>query len=404
MSTLRYDDAELERLLRAGESEAVEFKGSLEGKAPTRIREAICAFANDLPGHGRPGVVFVGVRDDGSPAGLEITDALIRQLADMKTDGNIVPPPTMTVEKRTQGGVDYAVVCVTPSDAPPVRYKNQIWVRTGFRRGIATAQDERVLNEKRCSLDRCFDARPVPRAQLADLDTERFEREYLPAAFPEEVLLTNRRSLEQRLAATKMIASADDPTPTVLGLLVLSPRVRDFLPGAYVQFLRLRGRELGDPIVDAQEVDGPLPDLVRGVEEKLQAHIATAVDIVGGPLETQRHSYPLEALRQLVRNAVMHRSYEGTHSPVRVTWYEDRIEIISPGGPYGTVTRENFAEPGLTDYRNPNLAETMKDLGLVQRFGVGIPKARRLLAENGNPELAFTADDAVVFATVRAIP
>ena len=62
------------------------------------VREAVCAFANDLPAHGRPGVAFIGARDDGSSAGLSITDELLLQLADIKTDGNIVPPPTLTVE------------------------------------------------------------------------------------------------------------------------------------------------------------------------------------------------------------------------------------------------------------------------------------------------------------------
>jgi ATP-dependent DNA helicase RecG len=68
----------------------------------------------------------------------------------------------------------------------------------------------------------------------------------------------------------------------------------------------------------------------------------------------------------------MHRSYEGTNAPIMVYWFDDRIEIINAGGPYGRVTAENFGKPGFADYRNPNIAETMKVLGFVQRFGVGI--------------------------------
>ena len=62
---------------------------------------------------------------------------------------------------------------------------------------------------------------------------------------------------------------------------------------------------------------------------------------------------------------------------------------MNPGGPFGEVTIETFGQPGLTDYRNPNLAEAMRVLGFVQRFGYGIPLARRLLQENGNPEPGF---------------
>ncbi len=82
-------------------------------------------FANDLPGRGEPGVDFIGARDDGSPSCLSITDELLRQLADIKTDGNIVPPPTITVTKHTLRGQEMAVVTVWPADSPPVRYKDE---------------------------------------------------------------------------------------------------------------------------------------------------------------------------------------------------------------------------------------------------------------------------------------
>ena len=49
----------------------------------------------------------------------------------------------------------------------------------------------------------------------------------------------------------------------------------------------------------------------------------------------------------------MHRSYEGTNSPIHMYWYDDRIEINSPGGPYGEVLAENFGQPGFVAYRNP---------------------------------------------------
>ncbi len=131
------------------ELDLVERKATLAGDAPNSVRQAICAFANDLPGHRRAGVVFVGVDDDGTPVDMEVNDALLLKLAHCKTDGNIVPPPTMTVAKRELRGHDVAVVTVSPSDSPPVRYRGRIWTRVGPRRALATAQDERILNEKR---------------------------------------------------------------------------------------------------------------------------------------------------------------------------------------------------------------------------------------------------------------
>jgi len=119
-------------------------------------------------------------------------------------------------------------------------------------------------------------------------------------------------------------------------------------------------------------------------------------------LEELRHpDYPIAALQQLTRNAILHRNYEGTNAPVRISWFNDRIEIQNPGGPFGQVTRQNFGQEGLTDYRNPNLAAAMKDLGYVQRFGLGIQIARKELAKNGNPPLEFAIEDSRVLAIVR---
>jgi ATP-dependent DNA helicase RecG len=399
---MQYTDQELELLLSDLESFLVERKERWAGDAPTKGCEAICAFANDLPGSKRAGVLFVGVRDDGTPTGLPITDELLVTLANLKSDGNTVPPPTLTVEKRKLAGADVAVVTVLPADSPPVRYRGRIWVRSGPRRSLATAQDERILNERRGHGDRPFDIRKMRDAALSDLDVRRFEDEYLPRAFAPDVLEANERTYLQRLAATKMIVSIEDPTPTAVGLLTLSSHVRDFIPGAYVQFLRVSGRELGDPISDELAVSGVLLEMIRRVEDKLISHNRTRVDFTSAAVEQRTQLYPLVALQQLVRNAVMHRTYEGTSSPIRVHWFDDRIEITNPGGPFGAVTAETFGAPGITDYRNPNLAEAMRVLGLVQRFGVGISTARRALRENGNPPLEFQILPNYVVATIRS--
>ena len=397
-----YSDAELEEMLAAGESELVEFKASLSGEARKRIREAVCGFANDLANHRQVGVVFVGVDDDGRPAALNVSDELLTSLSDVRSDGNIVPPPTLSVEKRTLRGADMAVVTVSPSDAPPVSYQGRIVVRVGPTCRVATAQDERILNERRRHLDRYFDSQPVGRAKIADLDLLRFEREYLLHAVDPEVLDRNDRTVEERLAATKMIVSIADPRPTVAGILVLGQRPLDFLPGAYVQFLRIAGLEMGDEIVDEERCDGPIGQLIRRLDEKLNAHIRTSVDIRSGPVEVRRSSYPLAALQQLTRNAILHRTYEGTNAPVRVYWYDDRVEIMSPGGPYGIVTAETFGLPEAVDYRNPNLAGAMRALGLVQQFRYGIQDARRMLLGNGQPEPEFQVNPNWVSCTVRA--
>ena len=397
-----YTDRELEALLADLESDRVERKESLQGDSPRRIREAVCAFANDLPDHRRPGIVLVGVTDAGSPSGLAISDELLLRLADIKTDGNIVPPPSMAVGKHVLSGRAVAIVTVQPSDTPPVRYRGRTWVRVGPRRAVATAQDERILSEKRRHRDRHFDAQPVPNAGLTDLRIGVFQDEYLPAAIDPETLAANDRTLEERLAAAKMIASADDPVPTVAGVLALGKHPQDHLPGAYVQFLRIAGTEWGGDVLDEARCEGPIKDLIRRLDDKLVAHNRTAVDFLSTPVERRDSTYPISALQQLVRNAVMHRTYEGTNAPVQVYWFDDRIEIGSPGGPYGAVDVGNFGQPGVVDYRNPILAEAMRVLGLVQRYGFGIPAARQALRKNGQALPEFHVEANRVRSTVRA--
>jgi ATP-dependent DNA helicase RecG len=325
-------------------------------------------------------------------------------LSDIKTDGNILPMPSLSVEKRTLDGSDYAVLVVTPSDAPPVRYKGRAYVRVGPRRAVATPQDERILSERRRSRDLPFELQKVVGASLSDLDRRLFEEDYLPSAFAPDVLAQNGRTYEERLASLRMVHAPDDPVPTVLGLLVLSPRARDFIGPAYVQFLRLDGTDLASPILDAEEISGPIGQLLRRLDDKLLASNTTKIDLTSASREVRRPEYPMAALQQITRNAIMHRTYEGSNAPIKLTWFSDRIEVLSPGGPFGIVNRENFGRAGVSDYRNRSLAEAMKTLGFVQRFGVGIATASKQLALNGNPPLTWDVEDTYVLFTLRRAP
>jgi ATP-dependent DNA helicase RecG len=400
----RLTDNELEALLGDLESDRAERKETWAGDAPEKGPQAICAFANDLPNHQKPGVLFVGVEDNGTPKNIAVTDQLLLTLADLKSNGNILPPPTMTVEKRVLKGAEIAVITVWPADAPPVRFKGRIWIRTGPRRGIASAQDERILNEKRRYRDLHFEAHPVSPCTLADLNRATFENDYLPNAVAADVLAANARSYEQRLASCGMITSVDDPIPTVLGLLCIGTSPRTWISGSYIQFLRIRGTKLSDPVADELEISGTISDILRRLDEKLTAHLTTSVNFTSQEKEVRSSPYPLIALQQLTRNAVMHRTYENTSAPVRVYWFDDRIEISNPGGPYGSITTANFGQPGRADYRNPQLASAFKVLGYAQRFGAGIFIAREALQKNGNPPPEFQVEQNFIAAIIRKAP
>jgi ATP-dependent DNA helicase RecG len=96
----------------------------------------------------------------------------------------------------------------------------------------------------------------------------------------------------------------------------------------------------------------------------------------------------------------MHRSYFGSNAPIRVYWFNDRIRITNPGGPFG-MGIEEFGNPDAVGYRNPNLAGALKDLGFVQRFGAGIGLARSELTKNGNLPLELDPSANYVSVTLR---
>jgi ATP-dependent DNA helicase RecG len=395
-------EQELETLLNDLESDRTERKESLSDT--DKIRQAICAFANDLPNHRQPGVLFVGANDQGNGVGLVITERLLLTLADIRSDGNILPFPSMTVQKRLLKECEMAVVIVHPSDAPPVRFKGTSWIRVGPRRATATAQEERQLAEKRRFHDQPFDLRPAPALSLDVLDELLFRQVYLPSAVDAEVLAQNQRSLEHQLVSLRFAHPGPPACPTTLGLLVIGKSPTDFLPGAYVQFLRIDGLALTDPIKSPKELRGPLPQVLTDLDELFKVHISTATDITSQAVESRAPDYPIVALQQLARNAIMHRTYEATNAPIRITWFNDRIEIQNPGGPFGQVNRQNFGQEGATDYRNPHLAEAMKNLGYVQRFGVGIALARQEMHKNANPPPEFQVEDSHIAVILRRRP
>lgn len=391
-------DAELNQLLADLESDRVERKRSAANSSA--IRRTICAFANDLPGHGRPGVIFVGVSDEGRCAELPIDDSLLKTLAQMRGDGNILPPPTMTVEKRILAGCEVAIVTVSPSSSPPVQYQGRVWVKIGPTVQQATPDDERRLTERRRAADLTFDRRPVHSASVDELDLDYFRTQYLPRAVAPDVLEQNRRSTEQQLESLRLTFAGE---PTNAALLCIGRDPQRWLPGAYVQFLRIDGGALTDPIQDQKELTGRLEDVLRRLDELLEINIAVRTDVTGFAVERRQPDYPLVALQQFVRNAIMHRNYENTNAPVRAYWYSDRVEIVSPGGLYGQVTRQNIFQ-GVTDYRNPLVAEIMHHLGFAQRFGLGIALAQQQLDANGNPPAAFDFQRSTVAVTVRPAP
>jgi len=386
-------DEELIGLWKGGESEFVEFKPSTSDKAD--IYHDICAFSNDVNDSGRTGVLFIGLNDDGTATGINITDNLIKELAQIRMQGNIQPMPDMAVNKHVLNGTELAVVQVNPSALTPVKYAGRTCIRVGTVRHTASPEQDDRLSERRRAKNLPFDLQPAPGITVGDLDLPYFEQVYLPMAFAPDVIETNKRTLHQKLASLRFVAGPADPQPTILGTLVLGLDPTYAIPGARIELLRIDGTKLSDPVVTSVRITGRLQDMLQQLDEMLRLNIRTRVDIRSGTREVDSPDYPLVALQQLGRNAVMHRNYRGTHAPIRILWFIDRVEIHSPGGPFGRVNTANYGQPGITDYRNPNIADAMVTLGFARAYGLGLEAARDTLAQNGNPpmEVAVTPDN-----------
>ncbi len=362
-----------------------------------RIREAICAFANDFGSSARIGVLFIGILDNGECAGLTIDDDLLKGLAQLRLDGKIQPIPTLSVQPVELDGCNCVVIQVLPSDIPPVRVNGVCWIRTGSSRARATPQDERILIERRRTRHVSFDSEPIPGSSVSDLDLGRFIQEYLPGAVSINTRRENGRSTEHQLASLRL--TTPEGVPTIGGLLLLGLDLRFWISGAYIQFIRVQGDRLTSPILDQRECSGSVPDQLIAIEALMASHNHQSMTIADEVHEVV-DEYPLEALKQLVRNGVLHRRYDGGNAPLRVTWFSDRVEIISPGGAFG-IPPTCFGEIGYTSYRNPVLAEGLKAFGFIERFGFGIQIAKQLLQEGGHPPLELRFQEDFAFVCIR---
>ena len=323
-NAVSYTNAELEATMIDLESDLVERKESAQDGR--KIRRNICAFANDLPANGRPGVLLVGVGDDGSCASLTVDDALLTALANVAGEGLILPLPSMTVQKRVLRGCEVAVVTVSPSAEPPVWFQGRVWVRVGPSVREASVADEKRLGERRRAGDLPFDSKPAGRASLAELDAAFVREHYLPSAIDREVLRQNARSFEEQLHSLRL---AHDGAPTWGALIALATDPLAFVPGASVQFLRLDGHAVTDPIVNQRHLAGRLDQVVRELNDLLAVNIAVPTRVAGSLAEQRRPECPLDALRQLAHNAIMHRGPNGRRQTIRGGRVEPRRRLAA---------------------------------------------------------------------------
>lgn len=365
-----------------------------------KFSQAICAFSNDVADSKKKRYLLIGVRDNGELAGLQVDDKLLLQISNIRTDGNILPQPVMTVEKFSFAQGDVLVVEVTPSQVPPVRYRGRIWVRVGPRKSIATEAEEKLLTERRLSNIRTFDAMPCLGTTLEDLDITLFKKEYLFKAVAEDILQEDKRTIEEQMASLGLY-DLRYQCPTNAAIVLFGNNPERFLHGAYIQYVRFKGLDRAGDIINEHKFSGNLCKVLPRIDVFVETSIAQKRPIPISVLREKTVSkYPYWATRELLMNAIMHRDYE-SNAPVAFYEYDDRIEIQNAGGLYGKVSANNF--PNVSDYRNPFIAEAMKVLGYVNRFSRGVYRVQKELEENGNGKASFDFSLITAFRVVEPI-
>lgn len=383
---------EIQVLLKDIENERVE--RTISTTNTDKFAIAVCAFANDLSNKKLPGYLIIGAHDDGTLNGLKVTDELLRNLAGLRSDGNIQPTPALMVEKMSFPTGDLAIVEVQPSKNTPVKYKGTIYVRIGARKSVANEEEERILREKNEIKSPTYDTSPCLHTTLDDLDLDLFKTEYLPKFVKNSVLKNDKRGVKQQLASLQLFDLSND-CPTVAGILLIGKNPKQVLFGSYIQYVQFAGKNRASQVLNERQFSGNLLTMLKELDYFIKYTIQKQRPVFVTVLrEEMRINYPYEAIRELAMNLVMHRNYQ-TNSPAKFYEYSDRIEMDNPGNLYGKVRPDNF--PNETDYRNPVIAVAMKTLGYVNQFGRGIETVQEELMANKNGLALFKFDDITTF-------
>ena len=347
---------ELLQLIANRENSRVEFKR--DDCRPDEIAKEMSALLN-LEG----GVILLGVEDDGAISGLTRSrgeaEEWVMNLARQNLQPAIIPVWTCM---EASDGRDVGVIELA-ADSPEKPYKSRrgrAWVtfiRAGSTSREATREEEGRLYQA-ARLVR-YEIKPVLDTELKDLDIERIENYYqdvLKRSLPDRTDLENRRRL--LLNSDLLVGTGDDVGASVAGLLLFGTNPNRRLPQAGVTAVAFPGFEKEYNTVDEERIRGPLTPLVssRGalVEEGvidrtvdfIKRNMGSVAYLEGGRRRRKR-SFPFDAVREAVVNAVAHRDYAREGTDIEVSLYRDRFEVISPGRlPNGVTVEEDERRRG----------------------------------------------------------
>jgi len=289
-----------------------------------------------------------------------------------------------SVEPATSGQRMVPVLHVTVPAGLPNVYSvdgSYLW-REGAQTNPLPARRLRQLLMERGVIQ--FEAQVPPGAGLDDLDPEKVEAYLkalqLPGDEPPEAVLLRRGCLRQVQAGGAIEGGHAGPVylPTYAALLLFAHQPQRWLPGASILAARFFGPALTDRFIK-QEIGGSPPDQLYQAEAFIRDNLRSVVRLVG-LTHQETLEYPLEALREVLVNAVAHRDYNLQGDMIHIHLFTDRIEIHSPGGLPGPMTMDNLLEARFS--RNPVVMQVLSDVGFVERLGYGLNRVVEVMRTN----------------------
>ncbi len=327
--------------LLAGEDDFAEFKEVRMGSGGV-ISPNAESFAGEMVAlaNAEGGAVFLGVRDDGTVAGiapeqLRRVEEWVANVASNNCDPPLRPSVRSVALPDPDGVTRRVLIVHVRRGLFACRTQSGRWyVRAGSTKNHLTREElARLLQERGRNF--VFDETPVPTAGSEDLD-EGVLREHIgaPSSLSWEQLLLNQKVLSR--ASNEGLAR-----PTVGGLLCFGANPQEHLPAASVHVACYRGdRRHSDDLVYSDEIGGRVQDQIDNTVAFVDRFMLNPARKDVGRKDYPQ--YPLGVVMEAVVNALAHRDYSVYGSRVRVFLYSDRLEVISPGGLPNTVTLESL--------------------------------------------------------------
>lgn len=364
-------------LLKRGSGQTVAFMPTPDAKL---LAETMVSFAN-----GDGGTVFIGLNEQG-----QVVDYLASEAAESSLVKALLMcrPPVVThwEQHALPGGV---VVALKIARSPELHAlaDGRVLLRTGRENRPLGGEVIRHLAATKSSGD--FESEAVAGTTLVDLDKAMLD-EYMHRQ-RERGSWQTKGNLQDHLV--EMGAMVEDGTPTVTGLLLFGKHPQAFLPQSGLIFVKFLGKEARGRDGQAGygrrvEIQGPLARVIERAWNVINEEMRTEA-VVTGLRREELPEYPPFAVREALVNAICHRDYRLSGRRVEVRMYEDRLEVISPGGLPGYITLDNIVEEHFS--RNPRVVSGLFQWGYIEELGLGIDRMIEEMLEYGHPAPDFEA-------------